>query len=543
MAFVKKNFAVDLFDEEWNGDAFGVKIGNWVKQDSYHFKSFYIDYFKGVSNIAYKIADLVDKTYDFFNDRIWKKALLTNYKTGSDSFTAPQITDINLQLDNGARCMPDGIPCVVYLNGDFYGLFVWCLKKHRDNYHMKKDTPTHIHLDGVIDYAHLFGANGNTANIGWDPTSDNGFEVRNPKDDYLVTTNATKYDADAGTRQELAGISMLGETIPTYDTTYTYAKQALCKVGNRIYMSKVDDNLGNDPSLASYGSKPKDVFKKATEYWIEITFTNETKEAILRVSTYIPNIKAAETVESKKALIEQYFDVGNLIDYILVNMAVYDEDSFIKNWQWLTYDGIKWFVSEYDKDCSFGNNWTGMFTSKVKENGGWVEHEGGSMATFDSPLKYIISYYKEDIKARWNELVSKKIFTKENFISIVYNWISRFGVVNYQKEFEKWPDSPCNRDNGVDSHWKLIDVYTGSTSGSGDYDAERTYEPGDVCIEKYATRWYFKFECVNECTGVYPFVQVSADSPQYLGYRDSIWRLYNYIEENLDNQNTFINNL
>ena len=38
-----------------------------------------------------------------------------------------------------ARCYPDGFPCVVYLNGAFYGIFSWQLKKHRDNMAMGRN--------------------------------------------------------------------------------------------------------------------------------------------------------------------------------------------------------------------------------------------------------------------------------------------------------------------------------------------------------------------------------------------------------------------
>ena len=100
--------------------------------------------------------------------------------------------------------------------------------------------------------------------------------------------------------------------------------------------------------------------------------TAKVKNYIINFSQRINQIKAATTTEEKKSLFETYFDVDNLVDYEIVQMATGDNDGFSKNWQWTTYDGIKWFVNEYDKDMSFGGYFTGMFTQLAPTTGGWV---------------------------------------------------------------------------------------------------------------------------------------------------------------------------
>lgn len=187
----QKNFAVDMFDSEWDGDAFSLKVGNWVPQDSFHFKCFHYDPTKGLATILFKYAEEVIKATDTRPNRNARKADETTSINDSGDFT--------FDFDNNALCHPDGIPAVVYLNGEFYGLFSWNLKKHRDNYMMNKKDYEAIHIDS------------DTANL-WsnDPIDWTLFEVRNPKT--LICMDGSKYDGD--NPQEL-----IDSTSPNYDSS------------------------------------------------------------------------------------------------------------------------------------------------------------------------------------------------------------------------------------------------------------------------------------------------------------------------------------
>lgn len=41
---------------------------------------------------------------------------------------------------------------------------------------------------------------------------------------------------------------------------------------------------------------------------------------------------------------------------------------------------------------------------------------------------------------------NRKIFDADHIISKFEDWIGRVGYENYQKEFEKWPETPSYRD-------------------------------------------------------------------------------------------------
>ena len=491
MGFVKKNGAFDFCNDEWIGDdTFSIKFGDWVYQDSFHAKAYYTDFFKGASVVAYKIADQVEKSRGIFSDRPWKKGLLKDYVFGIDQTNSAQINDMTLQLNNEAKCHPDGFPCIIYLDGAFYGIYAFCLKKHRDNYHMKKDVAEHVHLDGTLYVNYLFGGN-----INWST-----FEIRNPKNLYYKEAqNGTfEYDADVA-QAEIAGDDEVNAWIAA----------------------------GQLPDGTEITSKIKK----------RLQTTAKVKNYVINLSQRVNQIKAASTTEEKKALFGTYFDADNLVDYEIVQMATGDTDGFGKNWQWTTYDGVKWWVNEYDKDMSFGGHFTGMFTQPAPTTGGWMGNDG------NQPIGQLISLYKTEIISRWKYMVDKGIFSVENFLSLFNDWLDRIGTDNFEKEYKKWAEAPCNRDDKVDTaHWARTNNIKHDTS-LADYDNAKTYMPNETCYYDLKDGWSGQFVCVSETTGNPPLTGTYSKYPQSLGYRDNIWRLANYISQRLEKENEFINSL
>lgn len=489
MAFIKKNGAFDFCNDEWIGDdAFSIKFGDWVYQDSFHVKAYYTDFFKGSSVVAYKIADQVEKSRGIFKDRPWK-ALLKDYVFGTDQANSAQVNDMTLQLNNEAKCHPDGFPCIIYLDGEFYGIYAFCLKKHRDNYHMKKNVAEHIHLDGDLYVNTLW-----LGNIDW-----TAFEIRNPKNLYYKEAqNGTfEYDADVA-QAEIAGDDEVNAWIAA----------------------------GQLPDGTEITSKIKK----------RLQMTAKVKNYITNLSKAVNQIKSATTTEEKKSLFETYFDVDNLVDYEIVQMATGDNDGFGKNWQWTTYDGVKWWVNEYDKDASFGGHATGTFTQPAPDRGGWMGNDS------NQPIGQLISLYQTEIISRWKYLTEKGVISAENFLELFNDWLDRIGTDNFEKEYEKWPEAPCNRDDKVDTtHWKRTNTYTWSISDVN-YDNSKTYQVGEKCYFGFDVI-AFEFECIAESTGNPPLTQAYNNFPKTLGYRDSIWRLVNYINQRLEKENEFINSL
>lgn len=124
MRYPKKNFTIDL-DRK-------IKFGNWVPMDSYHLKANYIDATQARNVCMGRVVDDVAYTLPFEKQRPWRSGWGENAKGAI--------------LDNGAKGHIDGFPIELYINNEYYGLYTWNLKIHRDNNCMDKSDRNHILL-------------------------------------------------------------------------------------------------------------------------------------------------------------------------------------------------------------------------------------------------------------------------------------------------------------------------------------------------------------------------------------------------------------
>ena len=154
LKFPKRNFSCQFCENDWSASTTpDIRIGNWVKQDEFHFKAFYTDFCRGIGEIGYKLFHCIVADRPTY----WERG----------GYMVPS---------KRARCFPDGFPCAVYIEGTFQGVYAWQLKKSRKNMNIEKSEALHIHLDGNLNNSTLFHGN-----IGWSQ-----FEIRHPKDNYVT---------------------------------------------------------------------------------------------------------------------------------------------------------------------------------------------------------------------------------------------------------------------------------------------------------------------------------------------------------------------
>lgn len=364
----KKNLSLSFCEDEWLGEeTTNIAFGEWVLQDEFHLKAFYNDYFRGTAAIGYKLYNQMTLSLGH-NAYPWQRGLT-------------EVDRINPELNiyDQARCVPDAFPCVVYLNGSYYGTYAWQLKKQRKNMNLTKNMPTHIHLDGTLNDNQLFGGE-----VNWTK-----FEIRNPKNLYLM--DGSDYDGDHP-----------GEILDATSKVYEgKKKQVRC-------------------------AEVKEYIKALSGYYREISsLENEGKNS----------------ADIKKA-IEQRFDITSMVDYMVFSLATSNYNGFSKNWQWFTYDGQKWFVAPYDLDLIFGYNedaevlWPASQSSKKYDYRMLNVDENG-------PMRWVKAYYWDKVRERWNQLRDNGIFSVENIMSIVNDWYNRLTDVNREEEWRHWPESPC----------------------------------------------------------------------------------------------------
>lgn len=408
MKYIKKSIALDLFDSEVGGDSFSVKFGEWVPQDSFHLKAYYTDPFRGMCVIGYSIYNDIVKTRGLEKDYVWKRALLN---TDAITPTNPIVDgkkEVLLYTESGARCFPDGFPCMVFQNGEFWGLYSFQLKKHRSNYCLNKKTAEHIHLDGNISETSLFNANGDSSLIQWKNINKVGFEIRNPKSLYLM--DGSEYDADLNSGE------LIDETSEFYD------------------------ELKHKTSA------------KVKKYIIDFSKTLATIKAAEDV--YLGN-KTDENLNAIKDTLETYFDSENLIDYLITCDVLRNTDGFADNWQWVTYNGVKWYVCLYDVDATLGNHWQPVQTINPPLAGKHVTQ----IISKISMMKYITTYYVSELEERYAYLRKNGIIDAERIVTKIRDWMLRFGgQYAYELEANKWTDFVKN-DNIFRVHkWLITEI-------------------------------------------------------------------------------------
>ena len=321
--------------------------------------------------------DQIVKTRGELNDYVWKRAFIDFDSITSTSNGSSTVKDTKTKYNDGAKCFPDGFPCIVYLNGEFYGIYSWQLKKHRDNYHMKKNNAKHVHLDGILNDTTIWG---NTVN--W-----KAFEIRNPKG--LKTVDGGKYDGDNPT--EITGDSNVNATtaeVKGYIENFHIIKETIVN------------------AYAVYNASSK---------------TEDDKNAF-------------------KQVFETYLDSMNLIDYIIFSDVSNNYDGFNKNWQWFTYDGVKWYCGVYDTDGVFGGYYD-LNNTIVPPLTSHLTIERQSVAAIGATwmITPIYSVYKDE--SRYAELRNLKVIDTNNIVNLMINWLDRLGnKATFEKEWKKWPD-------------------------------------------------------------------------------------------------------
>ena len=483
----KKNLAIDLFDIEHGGDGLKIKFGDWVACDSFHLKGYYSDENKSRNVVTYQVYNDMVKTRGFFKDYVWKRGLINEDTITPTSTGLDDTNEYVDQMDNGARCFPDGFPIILYCNNDFYGLYVMQLKKDRANYKLSKKKANNLWLDSVI--YDIWNMNGN---LDWRIFSSTkidtmaslrGMEIRNPKDIYCIgftysyeilpdgwektavinKPQYTSYNGDATALTHEQIIEMNGGYPPAYlynaETSIMYRIEQNYN-GKYVKYNFDDPNKRSeliDESMSCYGKKkdgvtPLDPNNKDDAVMLaNHKRSADVKKNMIALSKMYPDLQALdaayeadktpENLAAFKAKFEQCFDVDNLIDYQIICQLVYNWDSWGNNWLWFTYDGKKYFCGLYDCDASWG---IGPGDTAILPIDSFI---GQKMFVM------LIKYYKERLVSRYKYLRDLKIIDRDSIMNKFLSFHHAWGSEYFEQEFKKWTKSTIKDSLGRIAKW------------------------------------------------------------------------------------------
>lgn len=174
----------------------------------------------------------------------------------------------------------------------------------------------------------------------------------------------------------------------------------------------------------------------------------DTAALIASLNNLITVINEANTSGDTAAL-EAVVDVQSVIDYFCIMAHFLHKDGISKNWILATYDGVKWLMSAYDMDATFGNNWHGKTYLWAND---WPMFGNGDASDYPinaNALLYVVrKYYAAEIKARYQKL-RNWVLGDLNVNGTTTNLAAQFPRALADEDFRLWPGRPGTGVNDV----------------------------------------------------------------------------------------------
>lgn len=163
----------------------------------------------------------------------------------------------------------------------------------------------------------------------------------------------------------------------------------------------------------------------------EVEVGEQNQDSLNKLNRLLTFINTS-TDEEFKNDIEEYFNLDSLLNYYCFVRFADLSDSLSNNLYLLTYDGKVWYTVFYDMDVSYGVTWQGYpeyeynISSYIKDINLWRKLE---------------SNFSDEISTRWTEL-RKNILTKNNVMSIFYEFYNNIPTSSLNSDVSKWSDMP-----------------------------------------------------------------------------------------------------
>ena len=247
----------------------------------------------------------------------------------------------------------------------------------------------------------------------------------------------------------------------------------------------------------------------------ELSETDKNSKKVKDYLVRLSGVKAALTESNTKETFEKYFIVDSFIDYFIVSQVLYNLDGFRKNWIWCTWDGQHWAPTLYDVDSIFGAHWNGTLVVSGSDN---------SIVLGTENVLGLDKLYATEIKERYKELRNDGVFTTKNIANLLEEWLDRTGYANIEKELSLYTDIPSYRNPQLNDGWEIV----GTTSNPDDYDNEKTYSKGNICIY-----FGYRYQATKEVTGVPPLKNFYEHKPIYCGFYNSVKRVSAWLDNRI----------
>lgn len=274
------------------------------------------------------------------------------------------------------------------------------------------------------------------------------------------------------------------------------------------------------------GDAPLELIDTSSAYYNSAN-TDHVKSAKVKQKILAFKDACAEVISKKdRETFEKYFDPSWFVDLLIWGNVILDGDSLYRNTQYLCW-GDKWYGAPYDCDQIYGNTWRGNYIYRKT----WNRNVNSSIIGKSMGIyELFLELYSEEIAARYKELRDNDVISVESVCSKLEEYRNIIGLSAYEKEFEKWAETPCYREPNDSKQWEFQgDYYEGT---SAEWDSNKAYNVGDyayIIIEGEKIYW----KCKEANTGVRPYVDKFTNAPIVGGFFDSLIRVEQWLKERL----------
>ena len=163
----------------------------------------------------------------------------------------------------------------------------------------------------------------------------------------------------------------------------------------------------------------------------ELEYVEDEDNADWVLTSINTAIQAA--IDGNLETLGQYIDIPSAIDYYIHTVDENADDGTDKNYILVTFNGVKWYFSAYDRDTVYGIRWNGKtFTAP----GTGVTYS--QYASTHQVMNLIYTHKKADLKARAIEL-RDGIKSEANVATVFTNFTAGIPADLFAQNCKRWP--------------------------------------------------------------------------------------------------------
>jgi hypothetical protein len=295
------------------------------------------------------------------------------------------------------------------------------------------------------------------------------------------------------------------------------------------------------------GDSPKELIDSTSEHYDGSNKAHkgsaQTKAIIQSFSTKYLEVKALVEASTQESLAEaktkfaEYFDVEACIFVYVFNSLMCNADSVNKNTLWGIYSNGKIVPMLWDLDAMYGEGWLGNIA------GAPSAEIWNFYANSEWPLSLLWSLYEVEIRNTYIRLRQSNIISMDTWKSVVYDrWINCIGKGAYERDIERWPETPSYRKNLTNTdYWTEVGL-TDSFNDNEVWKDNMTYSVGSTSILRLYPNYPIgiRYRAVQENIRICPVTAFYNGYPQVGGFYDSPKRMEKWMQTQMNLCDAFI---